>query len=422
MKILLFIVSFGFYQCSFLLSAIEKISSFKHSVHTEKKPWTDKDFLNNPKDFQFAIVADRTGGPRQGVFPKAVGKLNELRPEFVITVGDLIQGGAGNRNVEKLKGQWLEFNSFIKGFDMPFFYLPGNHDLGNEVADQIWDEMFGVRYYSFLYEDVLFLCLNTQGGPGSKPALLQDKQIEWALGELKKNDQVRWTLVFMHQPLWLMEEGILIRDKGKKILRKTETGWPKIAKALKGRRHTVFAGHVHHYGKYERNGTSFYTLGTTGGGSKLRGEAFGEFDHATWVTMTDKGPRMANLSIDGIMKDDVTTESHQIFWRSLVFEEYFKRETRLNGKSLTLILANPFDFHLSGRLTWVSPKSTNLEISPKVRNISLEPDAKEEIIFNILSHSEKKNHSRLMPKLEVRFKTESDALDLSMLLDIPLEK
>ena len=98
-----------------------------------------------------------------------------------------------------------------------------------------------------------------------KACLLQDEQIEWALEELKVNDKVRWTLVFMHQPLWLMEEGILIRDKGKKILRKTETGWPKIAKALKGRRHTVFAGHVHHYGKYERNGTSFYTLGTTGG-------------------------------------------------------------------------------------------------------------------------------------------------------------
>ncbi|MDA7757980.1 hypothetical protein N8920_08765, partial [Opitutales bacterium] len=268
----------------------------------------------------------------------------------------------------------------------------------------------------------LFLCLNTQGGPGSKPALLQDEQIEWALEELKKNDKVRWTFVFMHQPLWLMEEGILIRDKGKKILRKTETGWPKIAKALKGRGHTVFAGHVHHYGKYQRNGTSFYTLGTTGGGSKLRGEAFGEFDHATWVTMTDKGPRMANLSIDGIMKDDVTTESHQIFWRSLVFEEYFKRETRLDGKSLTLILANPFDFQINGSLTWVSPKSTNLEMSPTVRNISLDPGAKEEIIFNLLSHNEKKNNSRLMPKLEVRFKAENHALDLSMFLDIPLEK
>ena len=237
---------FGLCLCLCNSLGKENISSFSHSVETERKPWTDKQFLNDPNEFQFAIVADRTGGVREGIFPEAVGKLNELRPEFVITVGDMIKGGAGNRDVKKLMGQWKEFNSFIKGFDMPFFYLPGNHDLGNEVADQIWDDMFGVRYYSFVYENVLFLCLNTQGGPGSKPALLEDEQIQWALAELRKNLNVRWTFVFMHQPLWLMEEGILIRDKGKKILRKTETGWPKVAEALQGRQHTVLAGHVHH--------------------------------------------------------------------------------------------------------------------------------------------------------------------------------
>ena len=75
-------------------------SFFKHSVTTDKKPWTAKKFLNDPADFQFAIVSDRTGGPREGIFPKAVDKLNELRPEFVITVGDMIQGGRGNRDVK----------------------------------------------------------------------------------------------------------------------------------------------------------------------------------------------------------------------------------------------------------------------------------------------------------------------------------
>ena len=379
--------------------------------------------MNEPKDFQFAIVSDRTGGRRVGVFPRAVDKLNLLRPEFVITVGDLIQGGAGNRNVEKLKGQWKEFNSFIQGFDMPFFYLPGNHDLGNEVADQIWDDMFGVRYYSFVYRDVLFLCLNTQGGPGSKPAKLEDKQIKWALAELKKNKEVRWTLVFMHQPLWLMEEGILIRDKGKKILRKTESGWPKVEKALKGRKHTVFAGHVHHYSKYLRNGTSFYTLGTTGGGSKLRGEAFGEFDHATWVTMTEAGPIMANLAIDGIMKDDVTTENHQKFWRSLEFEEYFKKGTDLNGKEISLILSNPFDFEIDGRLAWVRPNSSSWEIKPVAVNLSLSPGSEKKWVFQIdRLEDAKRGGLRQLPKLEVRFKDETKVLDLEMLMSIPLEK
>ena len=122
---------------------------FKHSVPTEKKPWTDKPFLNDPRNFQFALVSDRTGGVRAGIFPTAVKKLNELQPEFVISVGDLIKGGAKQRNEQLLREQWREFNTFIEGFDMPFFYLPGNHDLGNEVADQIWDDLYGVRYYSF---------------------------------------------------------------------------------------------------------------------------------------------------------------------------------------------------------------------------------------------------------------------------------
>ena len=398
-------------------------ATFSHSVKTEKKPWTDKDFLNDPSDFQFAIVSDRTGGVRKGVFPRAVDKLNELRPEFVITVGDMIKGGAGNRDVDKLMGEWEEFNSFIKGFDMPFFYLPGNHDVGNEVADEIWDELYGVRYYSFVYKNVLFLCLNTQGGPGSKPAMLEDEQIQWSLNELRKNQQVRWTIVFMHQPLWLMEEGILIRKNGKKELRITDTGWPILAKELIKRQHTVFAGHVHHYGKYLRNKTSFYTLGTTGGGSKLRGEAFGEFDHATWVTMTDKGPRMANLLIDGIMKDDVTQESHQIFWRSLVFEEYFKKGSELEGEELTLILSNPFEFPIKGRFEWIQSVNKTFDVEPKNSNIFLLPDEKRTLRFKLVGISESKRRGfKSLPKLEVRFKGENNAFELQMLMDIPIEK
>lgn len=414
---------FGLCLCLCNSLGKENISSFSHSVETERKPWTDKQFLNDPNEFQFAIVADRTGGVREGIFPEAVGKLNELRPEFVITVGDMIKGGAGNRDVKKLMGQWKEFNSFIKGFDMPFFYLPGNHDLGNEVADQIWDDMFGVRYYSFVYENVLFLCLNTQGGPGSKPALLEDEQIQWALAELRKNLDVRWTFVFMHQPLWLMEEGILIRDKGKKILRKTETGWPKVAEALQGRQHTVLAGHVHHYGKYLRNETSFYTLGTTGGGSKLRGVAFGEFDHATWVTMTKQGPRIANLSINGIMLDDVTTESHQKLWRSLEFEEYFDQATDLDGKSVSLILENPFAFDFEGRLSWIYPKNSSWVIKPDGVNISLGSGDKRKLTFRIHQLNQiKQNRTKLLPRLEVKLKSDGNPLELEMFMNIPVER
>ena len=84
----------GFIFYEVIQAAEIKVPDFKHSVTTEKKPWTDKEFLNNPANFQFAIVADRTGGVRRGVFPEAVKKVNDLRPEFVMSVGDLITGGS----------------------------------------------------------------------------------------------------------------------------------------------------------------------------------------------------------------------------------------------------------------------------------------------------------------------------------------
>lgn len=55
-------------------------------------PWTHIPLRNDPADFQFAILADRTGGERPGVFPAALDKLNLLQPEFVLCVGDLIEG------------------------------------------------------------------------------------------------------------------------------------------------------------------------------------------------------------------------------------------------------------------------------------------------------------------------------------------
>jgi hypothetical protein len=35
--------------------------------------------------------------------------------------------------------------------------------------------------------------------------------------------------------------------------------------------------------------------------SRLYGVEYGEFDHITWVTVTDNGPKVVNLKLDGIL-------------------------------------------------------------------------------------------------------------------------
>lgn len=83
-------------------------SAFRHSVSTDKKPWTHLNFKNDPENFQFAIVTDNTGGMRPGVFESAVLKLNLMQPEFVMSVGDLIEGYT--KEQEQINKEWLEFN------------------------------------------------------------------------------------------------------------------------------------------------------------------------------------------------------------------------------------------------------------------------------------------------------------------------
>lgn len=254
-----------------------------------KNPWNHLGLRNDPQAFQFAIVTDRTGGHRPGVFEDAIQKLNLLQPEFVMSVGDLIEGYTKDR--QKIDREWDEFQGFIAKLQMPFFFVPGNHDYSNPEMAKVWKERFGRDYYSFVYRDVLFVCLNSQ-----EPEMhhIGEEQAKWLERTLAEHPDVRWTLVFLHSPLW--EESY-----------PTDRGWQRIEKALGDRKHTVFSGHFHSYMKRFRNDHRYYTLATTGGGSGLRGMAHGEFDHLAWVTMTEAGPLVTNLLLQGIWGDDIRT-------------------------------------------------------------------------------------------------------------------
>jgi hypothetical protein len=123
-------------------------------------PWTNLEWNNKSENFQFVIVTDRTGGMRSGVFEQGVEKVNLLQPEFVMSVGDLIQGYT--EDLEELNRQWDEFDGFVYSLEMPFFYVPGNHDITNRVMEDLWAERYGRSYYHFVYQNVLFLCLNSE--------------------------------------------------------------------------------------------------------------------------------------------------------------------------------------------------------------------------------------------------------------------
>lgn len=259
-------------------------------------PWSDKPLLDDPNRFQIAIMTDRTGGHRPGIWMKAVESVNLLRPDFVMSVGDLIEGYTEDR--AQVEREWKEFLGFIDQMEMKFFFVGGNHDLTNPMMHEIWRKHFGPEWYSFDYKGVHFICLCSED-PNFR---IGDKQFSWLTADLKKSASARWTLVFLHKPLWFISE------RYRSFGMKDSTNWPAVEKLLHGRRHTVFAGHAHHYAQFHRNGATYYQLATTGGGSQLRGIPYGEFDHLMWLTMEKEGPYVANLLLDGIVPGDAVTE------------------------------------------------------------------------------------------------------------------
>ncbi len=263
----------------------------------EKNPWTNLELNRQPRGFQFAIVSDRTGGHRPGVFPRAIDKINLLQPEFVVSVGDLIEGYSEDPGAWAL--EWSEFQAKLNRLQMPFFFCPGNHDISNLPMGREWQRKFGRSYYEFRYQDCLFVVLNTEDPPEKDREFhFSVEQQKWLQQTLANNTDVRWTFVFLHRPVWSITP-----KKGD-----PETwGWIEIEGALQGRKYTVFSGHNHVYAKSIRNGMDYYILATTGGASTLTGLKDGKFDHFVWVTMRDDSPIVANLLLDGIEDKNIRT-------------------------------------------------------------------------------------------------------------------
>lgn len=329
---------------------------------------TEKPFGDQTGDIQFIVMSDRTGGMRPGVFRDAVTQVNLLHPQFVISVGDLIDGYTEDETL--LRNQWEEFNGILESLDVPFYYVPGNHDISNPWMETWWKEKLGSPYYHFLYKGTLFIVLHTedQGRMGIQP-----DQIEYVKQVLLENPAPRWTFVFMHRPLWFHGQS---------------QGYEPIDEALQGRRYTLFSGHHHTYYSDERDGNKRYILATTGGSSGLRGADVGEFDHITHVTLTEHGPKIVNLRLDGFVRDDIVNEANYAMVETLRQGSFFTLEPSIAASDTAehitthIQLRNPTESILQIKGKLESPVS-GWKITPASIDLSLNPNEDQSLLLTL---------------------------------------
>lgn len=292
-------------------------STFIHSLGQGAAPWTHTDFDTSDSSFTFAVVSDLYGGGREGVFDVAVQQINLLRPEFVLSVGDLIDGGTDNR--QQLEKEFSRFDEMVEKLKAPFFHVGGNHDLTHPIMRKFWEERYGQRYYHFLYKNVLFLILDSEDFTDEKMTDIYDAranaialnkegltdsskkseyyrmeerltgeisaiQTNYFLDVLSRYPDVRWTFLLMHKPVW-MREG--------------DGGLTGLEKELETRPYSVLNGHFHSFSHRKKSGQDYTMLGTTSGGQDAMDP--NAFDHISLIHVGDDAPSVAHLRLEGIL-------------------------------------------------------------------------------------------------------------------------
>ena len=250
-------------------------------------------------------------------FEIAVAQLALLRPELIVNVGDLIEGGTADSS--DLHRQWDSFDERANRAKAPVFYVGGNHDLTGSVLQDVWEERLGKRYYHFVYKNALFLVLDTEDNtperteelfhireegiaiwdaegeeafmaseyanlPERMSGNLTPEQSAYFVQAIADNPDVNWTFLFMHKAPWERAE---------------ETNFAAIEGALAERPYTVFNGHRHAYEHLERRGRDYIRLATTGG-SQVPGSDV-SFDQLALVTVDANGVDIANIRLSGIL-------------------------------------------------------------------------------------------------------------------------
>lgn len=199
--------------------------------------------------FRFAILGDRTGETVSGVYEQIWRDVAKTQPDFLINVGDTIQGG----NDAAAAAEWAEVRPVWARIRAPFYLVPGNHDIWSEESRRVYEKATGrPASYGFNVKNAHFTVLDN-----SRSMQLSESQAKFLVADLEANRTRSPKFVFFHQPFWLIPMKLGATDLPfHALMKKYEVGY-------------VVSGHVHQYSSVERDGILYLVVGSSGG--HLRG-------------------------------------------------------------------------------------------------------------------------------------------------------
>jgi hypothetical protein len=205
-------------------------------------------------NFCFAVLGDNKNDFT--TFHRIIKDINNRNPLFAIDVGDLVFDGE--------KEKYRIFYNEIKRSKVPFLVAIGNHEI-REGGRANYFDIFGNFYYSFSYNNSLFIVLDD-----ANEKYIDKQQMEFLENELKKDFIHKF--VFLHVPPFDPREYILDIPK---ILHKDIKPEHSLSDKDNAKQFmdlmseynvtTVFSSHIHGYFKEIRDGIQYIITGGAGG-------------------------------------------------------------------------------------------------------------------------------------------------------------
>ncbi|HEY1217591.1 MAG: metallophosphoesterase [Bryobacteraceae bacterium] len=203
-----------------------------------------------PDSFRFAILGDRTGEARLGVYEQVWKEVAAENPAFVLSVGDTIEG----MNGRSAEAEWREIDGMIKPYRRyPLYLVPGNHDIWSVESEWLFQQYAGHNlHYSFDYGPAHFTVLDN-----SRSDELAREELAFLEADLKAHAAQPLKMIVSHRPSWLVD--VALKN-------------PKFDLHQLARRYGVqyvIAGHVHQMLHLELEGVTYVSMPSSGGHLRL---------------------------------------------------------------------------------------------------------------------------------------------------------
>ncbi len=200
--------------------------------------------------FRFEILGDRTGGAVPGVYEQAWRETNADHPDFVITVGDTIEGG----DDLTMDAEWQKIMLMLAPYrHYRIYFTPGNHDVWSVASAQAFEHYTKhPLHYSFDYQQAHFTVLDN-----SRSDVLSQEELAYLRNDLERNQKQPLKFVFSHRPSWILQA----------MLDNPDFPLQRIAKRY-GVQYFI-AGHIHEMLGFQVQGVAYVSMASSGG--HLRG-------------------------------------------------------------------------------------------------------------------------------------------------------